>query len=95
MTIKKDVKLLLLDKFTIPVADIAEAIIERMEEYEEEEEMEEALQNAMDDELIYTEDLWTIMAYYQTPQEANFSEAMELFYGDLLEILYILYKVNA
>ena len=88
MTIKKDVKLLLLDKFTIPVADIAEVILERMKEYEEEEEMEEALSYAMDDELIYDDDLWEIMKYYQRPNEANFSEAMELFYGDLLEILY-------
>ena len=91
MTIKKDVKLLLLDKFTIPVADIAEAIIERMEEVSKDE-IEEELQYAMDLELIYTEYQWSIMAYYQTPQEANFDEAMEEFYNDLLDILY---KVNA
>ena len=57
-----------------------------------EEPTEEELKYARDLELIYTEDLWTIMAYYQTPQEANFSEAMEEFYNDLLDILY---KVNA
>lgn len=73
------------------VCEIAEAIIERMEDYEEDN-LEEALQSAMDDELIYTEDLWAIMAYYTTPQEANFDEAMEEFYNDLLEVLY---KVNA
>ena len=91
MTIKKDVKLLLLDKFTIPVADIAEAIFERMRDYEEED-IEEALSQSMDDELIYDEDLWEIMKYYQRPTEANFNEAMEEFYNDLLEILC---KVNA
>ena len=91
MTIKKDVKLLLLDKFTIPVADIAEAIFERVKDYEEED-TEEALQNAMDDELIYDDDLWEIMKYYQRPNEANFDEAMDEFYNDLLDILY---KVNA
>ena len=90
MTIKKDVKLLLLDKFTIPVADIAEAIFERVKDYEED--TEEALQNAMDDELIYDDDLWEIMKYYQRPNEANFDEAMDEFYNDLLDILY---KVNA
>ena len=87
MTIKKDVKLLLLDKFTTPVADIAGSIIERMEEATEEE-----LWQAMDDELIYDDDLWEIMKYYQRPNEANYEEAMEEFYNDLLEILY---KVNA
>ena len=87
MEITKDLHLLLLDKFNLKVCAIAEAIIERMEEPTEEE-----LKYARDLELIYTEDLWTIMAYYQTPQEANFSEAMEEFYNDLLDILY---KVNA
>ena len=87
MEITKEMNLLLWDKFNLKVCEIAEAIIERMEEPTEEE-----LRRARDDELIYTEDLWKIMAYYQTPQEANFSEAMELFYGDLLDILY---KVNA
>lgn len=94
MEITKEMDLLLWDKFNLKVCEIAEAIIERMEECTEDE-IEDELKYAMDLELIYTEDLWTIMAYYQTPQEANFSEAMELFYGDLLEILYILYKVNA
>lgn len=90
MEITKEMNLLLWDKFNLKVCEIAESIIERMEEPTEEE-----LRQAMDDELIYTEDLWKIMTYYQTPQEANLSEAMELFYSDLLEILYILYKVNA
>lgn len=90
MEITKEMNLLLWDKFNLKVCEIAESIIERMEEPTEEE-----LRQAMDDELIYTEDLWKIMAYYQTPREANLSEAMELFYDDLLEILYILYKVNA
>ena len=91
MEITKEMHLLLWDKFNLKVCEIAEAIIERMEDYEGDN-LEEALQSAMDDELIYTEDLWAIMAYYTTPQEANFDEAMEEFYNDLLDILY---KVNA
>ena len=87
MEITKKLNILLLDKFTITVANIAKAIIERMEEATEEE-----LQQAMDDELIYDDDLWEIMKYYQRPNEANLDEAMEEFYNDLLEILY---KVNA
>ena len=91
MEITKDLHLLLWDKFNLKVCEIAEAIIERMEEVSKDE-IEDELQYAMDLELIYTEDQWAIMAYYQTPQEANFDEAMEEFYDDLLEILY---KVNA
>ena len=91
MKITKEMDLLLWEKFNVKVCVIAEAIIERMEECTEDE-IEDELKYAMDLELIYTEDLWAIMAYYQTPQEANFNEAMEEFYNDLLEILY---KVNA
>lgn len=91
MEITKEMNLLLWDKFNLKVCEIAESIIERMEEVSKDE-IEDELQYAMDLELIYTEDLWKIMAYYQTPQEANLSEAMELFYNDLLDILY---KVNA
>ena len=91
MEITKDLNILLLDKFNVFVAQIAKEIFLRMGEYEEED-TEEALQYAMDDELIYDDDLWQIMRYYQRPCEANFDEAMEEFYNDLLDILY---KVNA
>ena len=91
MEMTKDLHLLLWDKFNLKVCDIAEAIIERMEECTEDE-IEDELKYAMDDELIYDDDLWEIMKYYQRPSEANFDEAMEDFYNDLLDILY---KVNA
>ena len=87
MEITKEMHLLLWDKFNLKVCEVAEAIIERMEEVSKDE-IEDELQYAMDLELIYTEDQWSIMAYYQTPQEANFNEAMEEFYNDLLDILY-------
>lgn len=91
MEITKNLHLLLWDKFNLKVCAIAESIIERMEDCTEDE-IEDELQYAMDLELIYDEDLWVIMAYYQRPSEANFDEAMEEFYNDLLDILY---KVNA
>ena len=87
MDITKDFQLLLWDKFNSKVCAIVESIFERMEEPTEEE-----LQYAMDLELIYDEDLWEIIKYYQRPNEANYDEAMEEFYNDLLDILY---KVNA
>ena len=87
MEITKDLYLLLWDKFNLKVFEIAELIFERMEVPTEEE-----LQYSMDTELIYDEDLWEILKYYQRPSEANFNDAMEEFYNDLLDILY---KVNA
>ena len=91
MEFKKDLELLLFEKFTYGVSDIAKSIFEIMEEVSKDE-IEDELQYAMDIELIYDDDLWQIMRYYQRPCEANLSEAIELFYNDLLEILY---KVNA
>ena len=88
MTITKDLKKLLFDCFGLDaVGATAEAIFERMEEPTEEE-----LFQAIDDQIIYYVDQWEIMQFYQTPQEANFNEAIELFTNDLLDILY---KVNA
>lgn len=83
MKITKNLETLLIEKFGFgEVEKIAESIIERMEAPTEEE-----LQQAMDDELIYTDDQWEIMKHYQNPEEANFNEAMEEFYNDLVEIL--------
>ncbi len=87
MEITKELHTLLWDKFNLKVFEIAELIFERMEEPTEEE-----LQYSMDTELIYDEDLWEIMKYYQRPNEANYEDAMDEFYNDLLDILY---KVNA
>lgn len=88
MKITKELKRLCFEKFVFDeVEKIAELIIERMEAPTEED-----LQQAIDDSLIYDEDLWEIMKYYQRPSEANFYEAMDEFYNDLLDILN---KVNA
>ena len=48
--------------------------------------LDEAFDNisdALNDELIYTADQWTIMQEYQTPEEANFFDAYDSFYNDL------------
>ena len=83
MKITKNLETVLNEKFVFgEVKKIAESIIERMEGP-----TEEGLRQAMDDELIYDEDLWEIMKYYQRPSEANFYEAMDEFYNDLAEIL--------
>lgn len=87
MEITKELNILLFDKFNDFVVQIAKGIFESMEDSTEEE-----LKYSMDIELIYDDDLWEIMKYYQRPNEANYDEAMEEFYNDLLDILY---KVNA
>ncbi len=86
MEITTTLHLLLLDTFTIEVFEIAKAIFERMEDYKEDD-TEEALENAMEDELIDSSDMWTIMEYYQDPLDANFNEAKEEFYFELLQVL--------
>lgn len=48
----------------------------------------ESLCDALNDELIYTADQWTIMQEYQTPDEADFNEAYEMFYEDLCRHFY-------
>lgn len=52
----------------------------------------ESLYDALNDELIYTADQWTIMQEYQTPDEANFNEAYEMFYEDLCRHFYEIVK---
>lgn len=55
------------------------------------ENLEEGFENlwqALDDELIYTADQWTIMQEYQTPQEANFDQAYQDFMDDLARHYY-------
>lgn len=46
------------------------------------------LLDALNDELIYTDDQWTIMKEYQSPEDANYNEAYMLFYDDLCSHYY-------
>lgn len=72
--------------FNFTVGDIARAIIDRVEfdEIEDDSELYDAIYHAMDDELIYTDDLWEIMKYYQTPENANLTDAISYLLDDLL-----------
>lgn len=66
------------------ISNIARRILERIDE--DETDASEAVSQAMDDELIYTEDQWAVIAYYSDPSDPkNLSEACEEFFGDLLE----------
>lgn len=66
------------------ISNVARRILERIDE--DETDASEAVSQAMDDELIYTEDQWTVIAYYSDPSDPkNLSEACEEFFGELLE----------
>lgn len=41
----------------------------------------------VDDSLIYYDDQWCVMKFYQTPNEANFDEAVEQLVDDCVEIV--------
>ncbi|NCC99895.1 MAG: hypothetical protein EOL95_09395 [Bacteroidia bacterium] len=63
---------------------IAENVFDRMEENTSEE-----LDNAINDELIYTEDQWKIIEYYFNPNDENINlyDAFENFKNDIASIL--------
>lgn len=68
------------------MSDVARNVLERVYNNGDETDAGEAVSQAMDDELIYTEDQWTVIAYYSDPESPkNLSEACEEFFGDLLE----------
>lgn len=50
--------------------------------------------DAINDGLIYTDDIWEIMRYYQTPEEANEPQAIECLTNDLASIIEKLAELN-
>lgn len=68
------------------VGQFAREIFSRIDE-DEFEDIEEAIINATDDYLIYTVDQWALMEFYQTPREANFEEAFQMFLEDLFKVI--------
>ena len=66
------------------MSDIARNILERIDE--DKTDAGQAVSQAMEDELIYTADQWTVIDYYSDSESPkSFSEACDYFYGDLLE----------
>lgn len=82
---------IILDKITEnfgygEMSGVARNVLERVYDNDDETDASEAVSQAMDDELIYTEDQWTVIAYYSDPSDPkSFSEACEEFFEDLLE----------
>lgn len=48
----------------------------------------DCIYDALGDEMIYTYRQWQIMSEYQSPKDANYDEAYELFYEDLCRYFY-------
>lgn len=73
------------------IRNIADTILDRAEEnIEDYSDPYDAIVDALNDELIYEDDQWTIMKQYQRPSEANFTEAVEEFINDLNECVEVL-----
>ncbi len=48
--------------------------------------LNEALTDAIDDELIYTDDQWEVLKHYCTPQNANFNDAYMALWDDCYSV---------
>ena len=71
------------------VTEIAEEVYNRcILDAQDLEEARDSLEEALDLEMIYTARQWAVMAEYQTPGEANFDQAYEMFYDDLCRHFY-------
>lgn len=76
--------------FDWKVAEIACAVLDRLDEEEMEADKCEAILSAIDDELIYTHDQWTLIQYYMNPDEIGegktLSDVMMDFFEDLMRL---------
>lgn len=78
------------DKYFDILVDLSKRAIDNLnlEEFEDADAAKsEAIRVAIDEGLIYTDDQWTVMRYFQSPDMANFYEATEALTGDLLKVL--------
>lgn len=68
--------------FNFKFLDIIANILERVDDFND----TDSIYNAMDEELIYTCDQWTVIEYYCDPQNASFENALDSLYGDLCSL---------
>lgn len=78
---------LLNDTFGIwAIMDIAKACAGRMDDGCED--VSDELWRAMDDEIIYTEDQWALIAYYSEPSDPmTLAQAFDEFHADVMKCL--------
>lgn len=69
------------------IVEVVDDVLKRVDFDEERDDVAEVVADAMDDELIYYSQQWTIMQHYQNPEEANLGNALECFFNDLVACL--------
>lgn len=79
------------DKYFNLLVDIVKRAIGISEELGAED-LYDAAEEAVDEGMIYTDDQWLIMRYFQNPSEANLQEAFELLTNDVVSVLEALKK---
>lgn len=71
--------------------DIVRSAAERVDDFNDDEEIFQAADN----ELIYTHQVWAIMEELQTPEEADYHAAVEMFLDDVLSVCaYVAEKIR-
>ena len=77
------------DSYNWDYKGIIESIIGRIENIftEDEDELYEEISYAIDDELIYYKDQWIVLQEWCTPIEANWNEAYNSLYADVLAVV--------
>lgn len=84
----KEIENSIYKNFDMDVSAIADDIISRIDfDNVTEDNLWDGLLGAIDDSLIYTEDQWSIIKFYCSPSNANFSYAMEEFENELYSII--------
>lgn len=70
--------------------DVVANILGRVDNFEDDEDIYQAI----DDELIYTYDQWTVLEHYCTPQDANWEVAWESLSGDIFGVCATIAEAN-
>ena len=68
--------------------EIIEGIIDRLDpaDLDDEDDFVWAVGEAVSDELIYTYNQWQVMMHYQSPDEADYGEAVDLLINQILQL---------
>ena len=75
------------DRLDADLIPLAESIVDRCDGFADEDAAQEELVQAMDDELIYSEEQWTIIRCYSTPDAPlPFVDVFILFLDDLMDV---------
>lgn len=76
------------DLFCFGITNIAKEILTRASEDERDDiDIYDKIVEALDNCLMYYDDQWEIMHFYQNPADANFQNAIEEFLSDLLAVV--------